>query len=344
MSLAPPVIDAAMDGLTAPLLALGKPDARVYLPFLLGAAVLAGGVWFRRVRVGRRAGEGGPARARPTLLGFLFPSAIWLHRSALLDYRFLFARSLVRVLLFGPLLFSSVAVAVGVSAGLGRALGPAAAPALGPHGVMVAFTLVAFVAEDLARYLTHRLAHRVPFLWELHKLHHSAEVMTPFTVYRAHPIEGLLMRSGAVFAVGLVAGIFRWLFPGQVSGAMILGVDAMGFLWNLLGANLRHSHVWLSYGRLLEHVFISPAQHQIHHSDQRRHHHKNLGSTLAVWDWLGGSLYVTRGREPVRFGLPVGEKNHVDTVASALFAPLWAACRRALGARVVAAAERPRSP
>jgi sterol desaturase/sphingolipid hydroxylase (fatty acid hydroxylase superfamily) len=168
------------------------------------------------------------------------------------------------------------------------------------------------------------LAHRVPLLWELHKVHHSAEVLTPFTVYRTHPIESILMRGGAAVGVGAVAGLMSFCFRGPISGWQILGVDAIGILWNALGANLRHSHVWLSYGRILEHVLISPAQHQIHHSDQRRHFHKNFGSTLAIWDWIGRSLYVTRGREHLRFGLPPEEQNHRPTVMSAWFAPIAA--------------------
>jgi len=320
-----------VDALWAPIAALGKPESRVYFVFLLGAGVLAAAVWALRTR------------RRTSLPAFLFPKQIWLHPSALLDYRLLFARSVVRALLFAPLAFSSLVVAVGVSAWLGAALGARPRSTTDPVIVIALFTVAAFLADDFARYVTHRLAHRVPALWELHKLHHSAEVLTPFTVHRAHPVESLLMRSSALFAVGIVAGVFHWCFPGNISGAMILGVDALGFAWNLLGANLRHSHVWISYGRVLEHVFISPAQHQIHHSDLAHHHHKNMGSSLALWDWIGGTLYITRGREQVRFGLPPGGKNHGDTVGSALLAPLWAALCRLSGfprRRPVAAALR----
>jgi sterol desaturase/sphingolipid hydroxylase (fatty acid hydroxylase superfamily) len=187
--------------------------------------------------------------------------------------------------------------------------------------------VAAFLAEDFARYVVHRLAHRVPFLWELHKVHHSAEVMTPLTVYRTHPIESVLMRGGAQLALGLVAGLFSWVFPGKVRAFEIMGVYGLNFLWNLLGTNLRHSHVWLSWGPRLERVFISPAQHQIHHSDQLHHYDSNFGSALALWDLAFGTLYVTRGRERLRFGLPPDVRNHGDSVGSALLAPLVAAAR-----------------
>jgi sterol desaturase/sphingolipid hydroxylase (fatty acid hydroxylase superfamily) len=101
----------------------------------------------------------------------------------------------------------------------------------------------------------------------------------------------------------------------------------IGFAFAALGANLRHSHVWLSYGRALEHVAISPAQHQIHHSADRRHFDRNFGSALAIWDWLFGTLYVTRERERLTFGLSAAEKNHRDNVASAVIDPLIASAR-----------------
>lgn len=298
-----------------PLTTLVHPTKRVFFPFLVGAAVIAAIVWAVRLR------------GRVSLAAFLFPRRIWLHPSALLDYKLMFARAVIHAALLGPFVVSSLAVAVAISSALGQAFGPGPAGGVSRATVAALFTLFAFLADDLARYIVHLLAHRVPVLWELHKVHHSAEVLTPFSVYRTHPIESVIMRGGAALCVGIVAGVFSWLFRGKVSGWSILGVEAISVIWNLAGSNLRHSHVWLSYGRVLEHIFISPAQHQLHHSDNPRHYHTNCGSTLAIWDWIGGTLYVTRGREKIRFGLPPHQQNHDGNVVSALVAPIVAAVR-----------------
>ena len=53
----------------------------------------------------------------------------------------------------------------------------------------------------------------------------------------------------------------------------------------------------------MERIFISPAQHQIHHSMDARHHDRNFGAVLAIWDWMGGSLSLARGRQRLRFGV-----------------------------------------
>ena len=63
-------------------------------------------------------------------------------------------------------------------------------------------------------------------------------------------------------------------------------------------------HVWLSYGPVLSRVFISPAQHQIHHSKAPQHFDKNFGFIFAFWDVWFGSLYVPRAKEHIDVGLP----------------------------------------
>jgi sterol desaturase/sphingolipid hydroxylase (fatty acid hydroxylase superfamily)/predicted lipoprotein len=304
--------------LTEPLWALLRPEQRIFWLFLLSSAVLASIV----LVVGQE------ARGPVALLRRLVPRQVWLHRSALLDYRLLFVKAFVRAAIFGPFVFSTIAVAAVVAVALRRAWGDA--PALGVSDVEVGllYTVVAFVVEDWSRYAVHRLMHRVPALWELHKVHHSAEVLTPLTLYRTHPIESLINGARGVVAMGLVTGVFIWLFGGQVRGWEVLGVDAIGFVWTLLGANLRHSHVWLSYGPWVERVFLSPAQHQVHHSADPRHHDRNFGTAFALWDWIGGSLYVTREREVLRFGLPEGEQNHGDSAWGAVVSPVVAAVRR----------------
>ena len=94
----------------------------------------------------------------------------------------------------------------------------------------------------------------------------------------------------------------------------------------MLGANLRHSHLWFSYGRFLEHIFISPAQHQIHHSNDKMHYETNYGVVLSVWDWAFGSLYIASTKsQRLSFGLDEQSKNHNPrNVCSAIIEPLIA--------------------
>jgi sterol desaturase/sphingolipid hydroxylase (fatty acid hydroxylase superfamily) len=174
------------------------------------------------------------------------------------------------------------------------------------------------------------LQHTSPWLWELHKVHHSAEVLTPITVYRTHPLESYINGLRGALVTGLVAGFFAYLSRGRASSYLLLGVPAMNFLFNLLGSNLRHSHIWLSYGAKIEHILISPAQHQIHHSVEIEESMSNYGAFLAIWDWLGSSLTIA-SQPPKALGLPPAEQNHApDSVLSAILGPLRALFLRGL--------------
>ena len=144
-----------------------------------------------------------------------------------------------------------------------------------------------WVRHDFGRFVAHSLLHDVPALWEFHKTHHSAEVLTPLTSFRVHPIDLVVMSLVPHAFTGLAGGCFAWAFGREIPVVGFLGINLFLFACNLLG-NLRHWHVWISYGRRLGHLFISPAHHQIHHSADPRHWGMNRGFELAVWDWLYG--------------------------------------------------------
>ena len=59
----------------------------------------------------------------------------------------------------------------------------------GRQALFIGYTLAVVLAIDLAVWLTHYLQHKVVVLWQFHQVHHSAEVLTPMTVYRMHPVD-----------------------------------------------------------------------------------------------------------------------------------------------------------
>ncbi len=287
--------DALVAGLGRP----ADPDQRLYWGYLLGALGLAAVFgWLRH-----RRHRGNPAPA--AILGHLFAPRIWAHRSARQDYPFLVLNPLLIGLLGVGGWVSVTGLTIAVADGLDDWLGPA--DGTWP-GWLVAATLTTalFVADDFSRYVLHRLLHQVPALWALHKVHHSAQVLTPVTVYRIHPLESALYATRMALTQGLVVGVFFFAFGMRLTAWDIAGANLFTFLFNLTGANLRHSHIRLSYGRWLERVFISPAQHQLHHSNRPEHRHRNFGSFLAIWDGLCGTLLVAPGTRRHGFGIGVG--------------------------------------
>jgi len=274
--------------------------------YLLLAGLVAWIVW-------RRLGE------REGFWRWLLPARIWGHPSHWIDLQlFVLGRILAALGVFGGIALTT-AVAAGI-AGLVPAL--LSADALGP--VVIAFLL--WLPSDFALYWMHRCFHRFRVIWPLHAVHHSAEVMTPFTTYRQHPLALLLTGWGVAGFVGLCQGLLLGVSATELAVAEIAGINLFIVLANAGLAALHHSHVWLSYGPVLERIVISPAQHQIHHSTDPAHYGKNLGNSLAVWDWLFGTLYLIRGDERLSFGLTEPEEKPLMT--QRLWPVLWDPVRR----------------
>ena len=88
----------------------------------------------------------------------------------------------------------------------------------------------------------------------------------------------------------------------------MLGVNIFIFLFNVFGSNLRHSHIGIRYWKWLEFILISPAQHHLHHSVSKEHHNKNFGVSLAIWDWIFGSLHHSEETDSLILG--IGNSNN----------------------------------
>jgi len=168
--------------------------------------------------------------------------------------------------------------------------------------VAILFTTFFFIFDDFSRFFVHRLMHKIPFLWAFHQVHHSAETMTPFTIFRTHPIEGVVFIVRTSIVQGVVISIFIFLFGSKVDLVTIFGASVGVVMFHSLGSNLRHSHIKIRYPKLLEHIFISPGQHQIHHSTEKKHFDKNFGVAFAIWDLMFGSLALSE-KASHKFGL-----------------------------------------
>jgi sterol desaturase/sphingolipid hydroxylase (fatty acid hydroxylase superfamily) len=240
--------------------------------------------------------------------------------------------------LLGPLMF--LLSWCGMAAGL-LLLSPltgfpaAGAPAPG-WGLLLAAALVAWGFGDVMLYWTHRLFHRVPLFWRAHRLHHAPEVLTPLTGFRFWPQEHLVHISGSLLGQGFGLGIVAALAGARVPAMDLLGVNLFSLVWGTAFAHLRHSHVPLPYPRWLSFVLVSPHMHQVHHSEEARHHDRNFGTALAVWDWLFGTLYIPAREERFRFGL--GEPAAAPAPAPTVEAPPPAANAAAEAAPVRPAA------
>ena len=226
---------------------------------------------------------------------------LWLHQSATLDYRYFVVSFFIKAWLVIPLLIGVNEVMFFTQEVLNDHFGFHVVKGLSYTEIMILFTITLFVASDFTRYWLHRFMHTVPLLWKFHKVHHSAKVLTPVTFYRVHPVENILFGLRFSLTIGVVSGIFLYFFGGLLSLMDVLGVNIIVFGFNIIGSNLRHSHIKLNYFQWLENIFISPFQHQIHHSTTLYNY--NFGGYLAIWDLWFGTLKYSSEVGSMQFGL-----------------------------------------
>jgi sterol desaturase/sphingolipid hydroxylase (fatty acid hydroxylase superfamily) len=286
---------------------VSQGSKRVFVGYLLSAAIIAviWLMWQRRLNF-------------LAAVGWLFRPQTWWSSSSRSDYRMMLLNQPV-MLLLSPLLLGKLVFATSIFYGLSDwIVRPLWSSEISALWVSVLFTSCLFVVDDASRYYLHRLMHRWPVLWAFHRVHHTAESLTPFTVFRTHPVEGLLFGLRSTLVQGCLIGVFVFLFGDRVTLLSLLGANVFTSALNLLGANLRHSPVPISYGKILEAWLISPAQHQIHHSQAPEHWNKNFGAFIAVWDRLGNTLEYGSNKQELTYGL-----GHQKTHEHNLFTLYW---------------------
>jgi sterol desaturase/sphingolipid hydroxylase (fatty acid hydroxylase superfamily) len=275
---------------------------------------------------GRRLARGRPVSARGFVRS-IFPGRILLHPSSLVDMRLWALNSVVFASAYGMLglglFFWRDAVAAALTHGFGSR-----APALWPTWtVLTLATLLQVLAYELAYWFAHYCFHKVPALWEFHKVHHSAEVMTALTELRQHPVEIIAFMNLIGLSTGVVFGAMTYAFGPGVRPLTLLNGNILTMAFLVTYGHLRHSHMWIAFTGVTGRILQSPAHHQLHHSANPAHFDKNLGFALALWDWAFGTLAIpAKTREAVVFG--VGEE--APPFRSAL-AALIAPCARFVG-------------
>jgi sterol desaturase/sphingolipid hydroxylase (fatty acid hydroxylase superfamily) len=263
-----------------------------------------------------------------TIARALFPRRIMASRSNFTDIGYLFFNAFVFSLIFGWAVLSYQFLSngiVGVLVATFGAVKPTSLPEIFSRSII---TAMLFLAYELGYWLNHYLSHRIPLLWEFHKVHHTASVLTPLTLFRVHPVYTAIFANILAIAAATASGLGNYIF-GQTTYQYALS-DSNMILVLFIHAyvHLQHTHLWIPFTGLLGRIFMSPAHHQVHHSTSPAHFNKNLGSCLAVWDWVFGTLYVpAKEPEVSSFGVEPDNKD-VDTVYGALIVPIFRAASR----------------
>ena len=144
--------------------------------------------------------------------------------------------------------------------------------------------LAGILLLDLIVYFQHRLFHRIPFLWRIHRMHHTDLDLDVSSGNRFHPIEivlSLLIKMAAVLLFG-IAPVTVLLFEILLNAASMFN-----------HANLA---IPLRIDRWLRLLLVTPDMHRVHHSVIPSETDSNFGFSQPWWDRLFGT-YKAQPRE-----------------------------------------------
>ena len=154
--------------------------------------------------------------------------------------------------------------------------------------------LFMFVLADFIQWNVHRMLHRVPWLWEFHKLHHSVKQMGFAAHLRFHWMETIIYKTIQYIPLAMIGFGIEDFFIVHIL-ALAIG-------------HLNHSNLSISYGPL-KYILNSPRMHIWHHAKKlpEGSYGVNFGLSLSIWDYLFSTAYIPSNGRDVELGFEEDE-------------------------------------
>jgi sterol desaturase/sphingolipid hydroxylase (fatty acid hydroxylase superfamily) len=153
--------------------------------------------------------------------------------------------------------------------------------------------LITVLIFDCLIYWQHRVFHRIPMFWRVHRVHHADPHLDASTGLRFHPLE---------IALSLLVKIVAIL----IIGAPVLAILIFEVFLNATSI-FNHSNIKLpvKIDKLLRTLIVTQAMHRIHHSQVVYETDSNFGFNLSIWDRLFGSYTeeAKTGDDGIKLGL-----------------------------------------
>ncbi len=201
--------------------------------------------------------------------------------------------------------------------------------------------LLLFVVGDFLQWWTHRLLHRVQWLWNFHKVHHSILEMGFAGHLRYHWMENVVYKLTqfiplsmlgfgvkdlfALYMFSTVVGHFNHAnitVNGRLSGGIFGGLIGLAIGANAFEIGLFPEPTWygclatsiggivigaLALAPAMRYIFNSPEMHIWHHAHTLpadKPYGINFGLTLSVWDWMFGTARIPHDGRDIELGFP----------------------------------------
>ena len=135
-------------------------------------------------------------------------------------------------------------------------------------------------------YASHYACHKVPMLWQFHRVHHSSVYLDSFSTSRFHVIDKTLFAAPYLMLVTYF----------QPDPGMVFLFITFNDFWGRYGhGNIKDPH-WLGY------FMSNPKFHRWHHSNHPDAIDKNFSAEFNFLDWIFGTAYYPKEQVPEDFG------------------------------------------
>ena len=156
--------------------------------------------------------------------------------------------------------------------------------------------LLMFILADFIQWNVHRMLHRVLWMWEFHKVHHSVKEMGFAAHLRFHWMETIIYKSVQYIPLAMIGFGIQEFFIIHAF-AVLIG--------HLNHANLNWDYGWLRY------IFNNPKMHIWHHAKNLPTSHPygvNFGLSLSIWDYLFKTAYIPHSGRDIELGFKEDEQ------------------------------------
>ncbi len=170
--------------------------------------------------------------------------------------------------------------------------------------------LIFFLVTDFVQWNTHRLLHRVPFLWNFHKVHHSVTEMGFAAHLRYHWMEPVVYKSILYIPLAIIGGF-------NVEAVAIVHFSSLTI------GHLNHANLGWDYG-ILKYIFNNPKMHIWHHVKdlpKEAKHGINYGISLSIWDYIFRTDYVPYDGRDIELGFD-GDDEFPKNFANQIIYPI----------------------
>jgi sterol desaturase/sphingolipid hydroxylase (fatty acid hydroxylase superfamily) len=165
---------------------------------------------------------------------------------------------------------------------------------------------------DMIIYFQHRIFHKIPVLWSLHKVHHADLDYDVTTGLRFHTLE--------IFISLLIKFFFFILLGPSVLAVIIFEVVLNS------SSMFNHSNISLSKSvdKIVRLFIVTPDMHRVHHSIEENETNSNYGFFISIWDKVFSTYKedAQKGQDNMIFGIKsIREAKNTNNIFAMLLMP-----------------------